>query len=83
MAHALMDAGFTMPEVSTDKIQFPSVCWCILLYLPIQVFAAMAWRKERNKYKTLDRHNEPIIRKINSLTLLLGRSIVVNTTKPG
>jgi len=81
MAHALMEAGFTMPEVGTDKIQFPSLYWSVLLYLPIRLFAALAWRKERKKYKTVDQHNEPIVRRINAFPLLLGRSIVVNTTK--
>ncbi len=82
LAHALMAAGFDMPHVSTDKIQFPSLYWFILFYLPIRLAAALAWHKERNTYRTLDKHNAPIIAQINTPAMLLGRSIVVLAHKP-
>ena len=82
LAHATMSAGFSMPELSTDKAQFPSLLWSVLLYIPIQIIAMMAWKKERNRYKTLDQHNEPIIQRINSTDMLLGRCIVVTARKP-
>ena len=82
LAHALMNAGFDMPKFSIDKMQFPSIFWLILFYLPIQTIGALVWKKERNKYKTLDRHNAPIISQVNSLNMLLGRCIVVLARKP-
>lgn len=82
LAHALMNAGFAMPEVSVDKRQFPSLYWFIPLYLPIRLIAAMAWKKERRKYKTLDQYNQPIIDRINDADMLLGRCIVVTAQKP-
>lgn len=82
LAHALMNSGFDMPTFNTDKMQFPSLYWYILLYLPIRLFAALAWRKERNKYKTMDQHNTPIMDQINTSAMLLGRSIVVLARKP-
>ncbi|NWF38638.1 class I SAM-dependent methyltransferase [Mariprofundus sp. NF] len=82
LAHALMDSGFDLPAFSTDKIQFHSLYWFILFYLPIQLLAALSWKKERNKYRTLDKHNEPIIKQINSTEMLLGRCIVVSARKP-
>jgi len=81
LAHALMNAGFDMPQLSTDKMQFPSLYWFILLYIPIRLIAAMAWRKERRKYHTLDTHNQPIIEQINTPSMLLGRSIIVLAQK--
>jgi len=81
LAHALMNAGFDMPKLSTDKMQFPSLYWFILLYIPIRLIAAMAWRKERRKYHTLDTHNQPIIEQINTPSMLLGRSIIVLAQK--
>ena len=81
LAHALMDAGFEMPSCSTDKMQFPSLYWFILFYLPIRFAALFAWKKERRKYKTLDEFNAPIVEQINSPRLLLGRSIVVTAKK--
>ena len=81
LAHALMRAGFDMPKVTTDKTQFPSLYWFILLYIPIRLIAAISWKKERNKYKTLDDFNQPIIDQINKNFMLLGRSIVVTAGK--
>ena len=78
LAHALMTAGFNMPDFTTDKMQFPSLCWFILLYIPIRIIALFTWQKERSKYRTLDQYNEPIISRINSPQMLLGR-----TQKPG
>jgi SAM-dependent methyltransferase len=83
LAHALMTAGFNMPDFTTDKMQFPSLYWFVLLYIPIRIIALFTWQKERSKYKTLDQYNEPIISLINSPQMLLGRSIVVSAQKPG
>jgi len=83
LAHALMVAGFKLPDFTTDKMQFPSLYWFILLYVPIRIIAFFTWKKERRKYKTLDRYNEPIISHINSPQMLLGRSIVISAQKAG
>ena len=82
LAHALMDAGFSLPECTTDKMQFPSLYWFILFFIPIRIAAWFAWNKERSKYKTLDEFNAPIVNRINSAQMLLGRSIVVTAKKP-
>lgn len=81
LAHALMDAGFNMPSLSTDKVQFPSIVWFALFFIPIRIIAALQWKKERRRYKTIDQHNAPIIAKINSPLMLLGRSIIVLSQK--
>lgn len=82
LAHALMSAGFKMPEFGTDKIQFPSMIWFALFCIPIWIIATFSWKKEFKKYKTLDQYNWPIIKQINSSEMLLGRSIVVSTQRP-
>ncbi|MFQ5519374.1 MAG: methyltransferase domain-containing protein, partial [Mariprofundus sp.] len=82
LAHALMGAGFEAPQISIDKTQFHSLYWFILLYIPIRLIAALSWKKERNKYKTLDQFNAPIIEQINTPNMLLGRCIVVLARKP-
>jgi len=81
LAQALMNAGFAAPRLSTDKAQFPSLVWLLLLYLPIRLMAMLAWNKERRKYRSIDQYNQPIIDQINSLPMLIGRSIVVTTRK--
>jgi len=82
LAHALMSVGFNMPQLSIDKIQSPSVVWGVFFYLPIQLIAALQWKKEREKYRTIDEHNAPIIKKTNTADMLLGRSIIVLAAKP-
>ncbi len=81
LAHSLMESGFKMPKLTTDKFQSPSIVWSIPFFLPIAFIAALQWKKERNKYKTIDQHNAPIIRTINSPIMLWGRSIIVTTEK--
>ena len=81
LAHALMSSGFGMPTLSFDKVQFPSLFWLVLFYLPIRGIGSLVWKKERNRYKTLDQHNAPIINQINSTQMLLGRCIIVSARK--
>lgn len=77
LSHSLLDAGFDNIEVSIDKRQGSSIAWLLLLWIPIQLFSKLTLRKEKKKYKTVDEHNESYVRQINSLDILLGRTIVV------
>lgn len=77
LSHSLLDAGFKNIEVSIDKKQGTSMAWLALLWIPIQVFSKLSLRKEKNKYKTVDEHNESYVLQMNSLDILLGRTIVV------
>ena len=77
LSHALLDAGFSEIEVSTDKKQGTSIAWLLLLWLPIKLFSRLTLRKEKNKYKTVDVHNERFVLEMNNLDILLGRTIVV------
>lgn len=77
LSHALLDAGFNEIQLSIDKKQGTSIAWLVLLWLPIQFFSKLTLRKEKTKYKTIDKHNEKFVLKTNSLDMLLGRTIVV------
>lgn len=77
LSHALLDAGFSEIHVSIDKKQGTSIAWLALLWLPIQIFSRITLRKEKKKYGTVDKHNERFVLMMNSLDLLLGRTIVV------
>lgn len=81
LSHALLDAGFTDLELSIDKQQNSSLFWLVLLYVPIRFFSLFIARKEKRRYKTLDEHNAPYVTKMNSLDVLLGRTIVVACRK--
>ena len=82
LAHALLDAGFTDLKLTIDKRQSSSTFWLVLLYLPIKLFSRLIVRKEKRRYKTMDAHNEPYVRQMNSVDVLLGRTIVVGCVKP-
>jgi SAM-dependent methyltransferase len=82
VAHALHNSGLTDISVSVDKLQRRSWPALALLWLPIRVFTFFAMRKERGaKLQTLDAANEPFVRAMNRLDVLLGRTIVVGCRK--
>ncbi len=84
LAHALLDAGFRADtlRMSVDRWQRSSLVPLIALWLPIRLTAAMAYRREVEKFHTIDAHNAPVVRAMNSLDLLLGRTLVVAAAKP-
>lgn len=77
LSHSLLDAGYKSIEVSIDKKQGTSIAWLLPLWIPIQIFSRFALRKEKMRYKTVDEYNESYVLQINSLDILLGRTIVV------
>lgn len=81
LAHALMDSNFNRVAVTVDKHQNSSLVPAIFLYLPIKFFGSLAFNKEVRKYKTIDQHNAGIVKSMNSLPLLLGRTIIVAAHK--
>ncbi|MFT6118046.1 MAG: ubiquinone/menaquinone biosynthesis C-methylase UbiE [Candidatus Azotimanducaceae bacterium] len=82
LAHSLVDAGFQEIQVSIDKKQGTSKAWLLFLYIPIKLFSKLLLRDEKTKIKTVDEFNEPFVLQINSLDVLLGRTIVVGCKKP-
>jgi hypothetical protein len=68
-------------KVSIDKKQGTSIFWLLFLYIPIQFFYAITKRTEIRKYKTIDQHNERYVDMINSLDILLGRTVVIGCKK--
>lgn len=83
LAHALIDAGFEEVRLDVDKYQRSSVAKLICLWPLIKLLGALAWRREVNRYHTIDTDNAPLVRALNSLPMLLGRTIVVSARKPG
>jgi SAM-dependent methyltransferase len=81
VAHALSDAGFVDVAVSIDKRQRASIFWLPLLWIPIRLFALWAMYRERHRYKTIDIANQRFVREMNSVDLLLGRTLVIGSRK--
>ncbi|MEP6937333.1 MAG: class I SAM-dependent methyltransferase [Chthoniobacterales bacterium] len=81
LVHALSDAGFAQISATVDKYQRGAILPLILLWLPIQLFSLVARYREKNRYETIDGKNEGLVRQMNSLDLLLGRTVIVGCKK--
>jgi len=81
LSHALVEAGFKTPDFTIDKVQ-RSALPKLLLWPLIALYSALAMRRERRKYHTVDDGNERMVRDMNSLDMLLGRTLIVFVRKP-
>jgi ubiquinone/menaquinone biosynthesis C-methylase UbiE len=81
LVHSLLDAGFSQIELTIDKMQKTSLIWLIFLYPVIKLTSVFATKKEKRKFKTIDKHNEQYVDKMNSIECLTGRTIIVSVTK--
>lgn len=81
LAHTLLEAGFSDLKLFVDHYQRGSFIPFAFLYLPIRIAAALAYRREVNKYRTINDQNAWIVRMMNSHQVLLGRTIVVSARK--
>jgi len=82
LGHALLMTGFREVRVTTDKYQRRSFPAYALLVGPILLSNAIVYRRDRQKYRTVDEQNAWLVRLMNSRDLLLGRSLIVSAIKP-
>ncbi len=82
LVHALVDAGFSDIETSVDKHQRTSWAWLVLLWVPIMLGGRAAERRERVRLGMVDERNERFVRQVNSIDLLVGRTIIIGCRKP-
>lgn len=82
IAHALMDAGFDQVSWTIDKPQRSAIPKMILCAPFIWLFGALARRRERNKYRTVDADNAPLVEAMNTTDMLLGRTVIVAGVRP-
>jgi len=80
LAHSLTDAGFTGILTAVDKHQRTSWGWTVPLWLPVKIGAYFAHRREV-KGQTIDASNDSFVDHMNSLDLLLGRTIILGCRK--
>jgi SAM-dependent methyltransferase len=82
IAHALLDAGFNQVTPHIDKVQRSAVPKLILLYPFIWLASRLALGRERRRFRTLDDANEPLVRGMNTIEMLLGRTVLAKAVKP-
>jgi ubiquinone/menaquinone biosynthesis C-methylase UbiE len=81
LTHALLEANFSAVSLSFDKYQRSGMAKLILLYLPIKALGRMAFKKEISKYHGIDERNMGLVKSMNSVGMLLGRTIIVSAKK--
>ncbi len=77
LAHALAEAGFVVRRLEIDKPQRSAIAKVWLYWPFIALFGFLARQREVRRYRTIDKTNIDIVRRINSLPMLLGRTIIV------
>ncbi|HYF37371.1 MAG TPA: class I SAM-dependent methyltransferase [Prosthecobacter sp.] len=82
IAHALLDSGFENVTPHIDKVQRSALPKLVLLYPWIWLASRLAMAKERRRFKTLDEANEPLVRGMNTVEMLLGRTVLAKAIKP-
>ena len=81
LTHALLEANFSSVSLSFDKYQRSGMAKLLLLYLPIKALGRMAFKKEIYKYHGIDERNIGLVKSMNSVGMLLGRTIIVEAKK--
>ncbi len=81
LMHALREMDFRDIHLAVDKYQRSGMAKLVLFWLPVKLFGFRLIRRETDKYKTIDDSNRDMIRQINSLPVLLGRTIIVSAVK--
>lgn len=83
LAHAFTAAGFRQLKVTIDKYQRRSLLAFPLLWIPMRIANVVAYRRDKERYKTIDEGNDWMVRAMNSRDLLLGRTVILSAVKPG
>ncbi len=80
LSHALAEAGFDDIEFTIDKKQSSAYPLMLIFYPLIVLFGARSFAREKRK-GFMNSSNAKLIQPINSLDMLLGRTIVVSARK--
>ena len=81
LVYSLSHAGYSDIKLDMDKAQKTSMAMYGIFLPFIVLFRATFIRRERNKYKTINRLNLPFARSVNSFQALVARSILVTAKK--
>jgi ubiquinone/menaquinone biosynthesis C-methylase UbiE len=79
--HSLYEMNFRKIDFTFDKYQRSGIGKALFFWLPIKIFGMKIWYQEVRRYKTIDESNRHIVKSLNSLPVLLGRTIVVYAIK--
>ncbi len=82
LAHAMLKTGFDNLQVRVDRFQRRSIIALVFLYLPIRLLGRFfLYLERRRNIQSITPENEPLVRQINKIDLLLGRTLIVAAQK--
>lgn len=79
--HAMLESGYEGIDLFFDRMQRSNIGKLLFLWLPIRFFGVLIGWKERHKYKTIDDDNAELVRRTNSIPMLVSRHIIVSGVK--
>lgn len=83
LAHALAESGFVLQGWETDKVQRSAIPKLLVALPFIWFFGWRARRREAQRYRTVDAANVAIVRDLNRVSMLLGRTLLTVARRPG
>ncbi len=81
IVHAVNELSFKNVEVNVDRYQRSGMVKMVFLWIPLKFGCMLITRREIRKYKTIDPSNRELVKGLNSLPLLLGRTVIVSALK--
>ena len=81
LAHALMERGFSSVSLAFDRYQRSGIAKLLFFFLPVKILGGLGYRREVSRYGTIDRENSALVKRMNSLGMLAGRTIIVSAVK--
>ena len=82
IAHALAENGFRSISCRVNKKHRSAWLKLILLWPVFKIMSNSYYRKEVKKYGTIDESNMSLVREVNSINMLTGKTIFVSARKP-
>jgi ubiquinone/menaquinone biosynthesis C-methylase UbiE len=81
LCHALAESGFQVQQFEIDKIQRSALPKLLLWWPWIKLMGMGLFFREKNRHHTITPANQDFVANINSLKMLLGRTIVVTAKR--
>jgi SAM-dependent methyltransferase len=81
LAYAFKKAGFREIRFHTDRLKNSAKILTLLFYLPIKVFERIIFYEIKKENKNTYEENYEFLKKINSMPLLLSRTMIIEAVK--
>lgn len=79
--HSLMESGFREAHLDIDKHQRSGAAKLLLFFIPIKLNESLIRAREHRKNRSINETNIAAVNRINSIDMLLGRTIIVAAKK--